>query len=125
MAEPDFHTVLCLHHRLEHYTLLLGTEHTFDQVCFGKTLAVHHVELHQGLETLAEVLLHHLQTAGFGKDLQQLVIGEEVKPREDLALAFQVLLQFLFDLLQRFHCLVEFLKQIGHFGQLDDLGTAQ
>lgn len=70
-------------------------------------------------------MLHHLQATSFRKDFQQFVIGEEVEPREDLSLAFKVLLQFFFDLLQRLYSFVEFLEEIRHLGQLDDLGTAQ
>lgn len=125
VAKPNLHSVLCLHHSLEHYSFLLGAEHAFDEISLGKTLAVHHVKLHQSFEALAEVLLHHFQAASFRKYFQQLIIREEIEPREDLSLAFKVLLQLLFDFLQGFHSFIKFFEQIGHFGQFDDLGAAQ
>ena len=61
-------------------------------------------------EAFVDVLLDLLRVTLLAKDLQQVVVGQEVETREALALRLQVLVQALLDLLQ----LVVHVRQRGH-----------
>jgi hypothetical protein len=54
------------------------------------------------LETLADVLLDSLKVVRLGKDLDQLVVRQEVKARELVSLVLKVLLKLLLNVCQSF-----------------------
>lgn len=52
------------------------------------------------LETLADVLLDCLKVVRLGKDLDQLIVRQEVKARELVSLVLKVLLKLLLNVCQ-------------------------
>lgn len=52
------------------------------------------------VEALFEVRLHGLWVAGLAQNLQEVIIGQEVEAREDVALGLQVHVQRLLNVLQ-------------------------
>ena len=64
-----------------------------------------------GIEALAEVRLDGLGVPGLREDLEQLVVGEKVEPREEEPLLLQVVLETLLDLLQEAVVVLERVQQ--------------
>ena len=62
------------------------------------------------VKALGHVRLHGLNILGLGQDFQELVVGQEVEPREAHSLGLQVILQILLHLLESLVTLLEELQ---------------
>ena len=93
-CEPLLNVATSLQIFPELHPLPLRTEHGEDVHALGVLAKVEGLDT---IEALGHVRLHGLHVLGLGQNLEQLVVGEEIKPRETHALRLQVLLQVLLD----------------------------
>jgi len=64
-----------------------------------------------GVEALAHVRLHGVRVARLRQNLQEFVVGQEVKAREPHPFGFEILFEALLDLVQRAVGFLEVLKK--------------
>mmetsp|Transcript_26831 Transcript_26831/g.47705 ORF Transcript_26831/g.47705 Transcript_26831/m.47705 type:complete len:295 (+) Transcript_26831:147-1031(+) len=94
-CHPDLHAIALrddwIHERND-FTLL--------GVHVGRHQGVGECQLHHGLKDLAEERLHAKWVLCLRQNLQQLIVGEEIKARERATLCLEVVIQTLLDQIQ-------------------------
>ncbi len=122
LTQPNLHIVLCCHNALEVHFFFLWTDHALNCVSLIGRLSSHHVKLYQSLKTLTEILFNHLKVTWFWEDFKKFVIGQKVKPGEDLSFAFKILLKFFLDFFEHFDIFIEFIQGWRRFGDFVNFG---
>ena len=97
---------ICIH-MLSHTILIVGIELVSAE---KRVEGMEHIP-GNGIEALAEMGLDSLRVPGLREYLQELVVGEEVEPREEESLLLEVILQTFLDLLQETVVVLEGVQQ--------------